>query len=571
MLLKKKLFTIFIIVALYLLLFVPHTFAVTQKQLDVGQAIANFARDTAKNYSSDFIYTYKYNVDSEGEKKEETRVDGIYMTCNYLGIKYSGLTFGDVTHPGINSRFESKFALYCAGYTKFSVYHALGALSPSNKYYVPNAKYEDLIPGDSIVIGDPSNYTGHVAIYVDDAEDDDPNTFRVAEAGGRLEGVQFKEYDLVKDNIVFRSIRRVRPEVAETISYNILNSSTALYDKLDHTKPTVVSVNVKPKTGELNLIAQDSKPNHIENNSDVKNAVARRSIYDPLEEPANSGIVAYQVTKSDVEPTTNWISVEKTDSLNITTKSVGSNGTYYVWVLDVGGNTNYKDVLVSGVDFDTTPPTLGIPNIKEYDDRIVIEILGATDSSGISEYTFYLNGNEVITQSQNTYVYRNLQESTKYTLKYKIVDSVGNSAISQDIPITTSETKITEHYSITQNFISRIKNQVTSQKFIENINDKVQGKVYTKAGQKLGDLELVGTGMELRTTKGNYTIIVTGDVTGDGRITSTDILKLKRSLVNLETFDKVSSIALDVNYSDSLSITDLLKLKQAFIGLIDLD
>ena len=62
--------------------------------------------------------------------------------------------------------------------------------------------------------------------------------------------------------------------------------------------------------------------------------------------------------------------------------------------------------------------------------------------------------------------------------------------------------------------------------------------------------------------------LVKGDLNGDGKLTGTDLLKLKKHIVKLELLPSYYLEAADVNLSGDITSTDLLKLKQAIIGII---
>ena len=66
---------------------------------------------------------------------------------------------------------------------------------------------------------------------------------------------------------------------------------------------------------------------------------------------ADSGLAGYNVTESDIVPST-WESISGASVAK--TKEVANNGIYYVWVKDAVGNTNYEKIAVSKVD--TTAP-----------------------------------------------------------------------------------------------------------------------------------------------------------------------------------------------------------------------
>lgn len=83
--------------------------------------------------------------------------------------------------------------------------------------------------------------------------------------------------------------------------------------------------------------------------------------------------------------------------------------------------------------------------------------------------------------------------------------------------------------------------------------------------------EALGTGAIL--TAGNdsaqlhtLTVIVTGDLNGDGNVTISDMLMLKAAMLGADLSGS-SSAAADVNYDSRISITDFLQVKAVLLGL----
>ena len=81
----------------------------------------------------------------------------------------------------------------------------------------------------------------------------------------------------------------------------------------------------------------------------------------------------------------------------------------------------------------------------------------------------------------------------------------------------------------------------------------------------------VGTGATVTTSSGDvYTVIVKGDVNGDGKFTTTDISKLKLHLIDLEVLQEPYKTAADVSKDGLISSTDLAKFKKAITGIEEL-
>ena len=64
----------------------------------------------------------------------------------------------------------------------------------------------------------------------------------------------------------------------------------------------------------------------------------------------------------------------------------------------------------------------------------------------------------------------------------------------------------------------------------------------------------------------SLTVIVTGDLNGDGAVTITDLLMLKTNLLGKELTDPAMAAG-DVNYDGGVSITDFLRIKSDLLGL----
>ena len=62
------------------------------------------------------------------------------------------------------------------------------------------------------------------------------------------------------------------------------------------------------------------------------------------------------------------------------------------------------------------------------------------------------------------------------------------------------------------------------------------------------------------------TVIVTGDLNGDGNVTITDMLMLKSAVLG-ETLSNTASAAADLNFDNKITITDFLKVKSYLLGL----
>ena len=94
-------------------------------------------------------------------------------------------------------------------------------------------------------------------------------------------------------------------------------------------------------------------------------------------------------------------------------------------------------------------------------------------------------------------------------------------------------------------------------------------KVYKSDGKTMND-GIVGTSNIVKVSQGsqtyNYTVLIYGDVSGDGEITALDLLKVQKHLTGAGTLSGIYLEAANVKKSGNVSALDLLKLQKHIIG-----
>lgn len=113
--------------------------------------------------------------------------------------------------------------------------------------------------------------------------------------------------------------------------------------------------------------------------------------------------------------------------------------------------------------------------------------------------------------------------------------------------------------------ISQITVGTTVDTFVASLNEAEYVTVYQNNQKVLGDT-LVATGMKACIINEGvvikeYTIIVTGDTNGDGKINITDMIAVKASVLKKSTLSGVYAQAGDVNGDGKINITDFIKTK----------
>ena len=62
----------------------------------------------------------------------------------------------------------------------------------------------------------------------------------------------------------------------------------------------------------------------------------------------------------------------------------------------------------------------------------------------------------------------------------------------------------------------------------------------------------------------NFTVVILGDVDGNGRITSTDYLRVKQMFLGTQTMSEIETLAADINCDGAITATDYLMIKGTF-------
>lgn len=128
---------------------------------------------------------------------------------------------------------------------------------------------------------------------------------------------------------------------------------------------------------------------------------------------------------------------------------------------------------------------------------------------------------------------------------------------------------ISDSYKVEEELIYRVSPKTTLEAFKENIKTSGSIKIL-KSNIELQEGEIITTGTTIKVDNNrSYQVIVSGDITGTGTITTTDISKLKLHLVGKVLLNETEEKAADINYTGDVTLTDLSQMKSTVIGLIN--
>ena len=134
----------------------------------------------------------------------------------------------------------------------------------------------------------------------------------------------------------------------------------------------------------------------------------------------------------------------------------------------------------------------------------------------------------------------------------------------------SSNDDLTTQYIIDEKYITNISPETTKKVFLEKTTSNNEIKIYNREGQEITtDTVIIETGAKLKIGQNEYTLIVKGDVTGDGKITLTDLSRAKSHYVGIagKLLEAEYLKALDVDLNGKITLTDLSIIKQVLVGL----
>ncbi len=101
---------------------------------------------------------------------------------------------------------------------------------------------------------------------------------------------------------------------------------------------------------------------------------------------------------------------------------------------------------------------------------------------------------------------------------------------------------------------------------------KISGGALVKRGEdvkgtlKTGDVITIKTDIDEK----NYTVVIKGDPSGDGKISIQDLLKVQKHILNYSTLSDAYFKAADVNQDNTITILDLLRVQKHILGYLEI-
>ena len=127
-------------------------------------------------------------------------------------------------------------------------------------------------------------------------------------------------------------------------------------------------------------------------------------------------------------------------------------------------------------------------------------------------------------------------------------------------------------YVLAGEYITKVKPETRVEDFIEKVKAVVAGstyEVYDKKGNEIEEGKIVTTASTVKVDGKTYTIIVVGDLNGDGKLTGTDLVQMRFSRVGKYELKGAYEKAADINNDGKITGTDLVQMRLIKVGLAD--
>jgi hypothetical protein len=272
-------------------------------------------------------------------------------------------------------------------------------------------------------------------------------------------------------------------------------------------------------------------------------------------------------------------------------------GTYvtHIYATDCAGNRAFFPLEVVQVIKDEEIPVISDAVISDVTDTGYTVTCKVTDNMGIDSVVFPTwtdaNGQDDLpedffyhqtgTQEGDTYTFRvrfadHNYETGLYCTHIYATDLGGNRAkVELSIMIDSKITLLTDlNYSLVEGTVLGVEDHTTVGALLSQFENE-DLVVLDCQGDEIADTALVGTGTSVNLYQDQQlvdtvTVVVMGDLDGNGIVDTTDYMRLKAALRGNLAVDDALTRAADVDGNGKLGATDFMRIKSYFLGTYNL-
>ena len=137
------------------------------------------------------------------------------------------------------------------------------------------------------------------------------------------------------------------------------------------------------------------------------------------------------------------------------------------------------------------------------------------------------------------------------------LECISNAAVWEKLESVLAETLQNNSYTVTNNLVTGF----TAGKTIQDIKNELGDDVTIETNNSV-----ISTGAVIKKNNESFTVVVKGDLTGDGRINSGDLLQMRKHLLEDVTLTGAYKEAGIIESNGNIKSLDLLRLRQYLLG-----
>ena len=367
-----------------------------------------------------------------------------------------------------------------------------------------------------------------------------------------------------------------------TVSENSLVNGLGTYEVEVGT--TTRTITVTSQSGEVNTYTITIERG-ASNNTNLIDLVPSAGVIDPV---YSNDTLEYTMEVEDNINVISFLATPEDKDAKVTTDDIlvlnyGEN-TYHVKVVAEDGVTERNIAIkinrkkdISSIEASVSKVFIDID--EDYDLSYTIDPLDTT----YPEAEWSIDDSNIATIDKDGKV-----TGVKYGSTIARITSKHDTSISDKVVITVMSKKIiSSTYDVYRNskdtpeedrtleYIIGLDVKVTVKEFISKLdNEPTMIKVFSTDDIEAIPDAIVGTGFKVQliyedTVLDELTIIVRGDLTGDGQINNTDYVKLKNYILKKTTFNEIEMKAGDLTQSNTIVTTDYVKMKNYILKKIN--
>lgn len=171
-------------------------------------------------------------------------------------------------------------------------------------------------------------------------------------------------------------------------------------------------------------------------------------------------------------------------------------------------------------------------------------------------------------------------ETGEYNYFVRAIDKGGNDISSETQTVNVKGTANKSFvlfpmsdYLLTDKFVKMVKEATTVADFTGNFDNEVL-KVFNENAEELTSKTVVGTGNVIKLYNGSdvvgsLNVIISGDLDGDGLVTTTDCMRVKATFLGMFSLSESQTAAADADENGFISSTDYMRLKYSLLNKKD--